>query len=365
MQHEIFIAGTRADNSGKTITITPDEVASIAKSYHPSAHEAPIVIGHPSDNAPAYGWVKSLSAKDGKLFAQFGEMDDEFVGLVKQGRYKKVSASFYPPKHPSNPKPDGWYLRHVGFLGATPPAVKGLSAINFHDDGAGVVCFGELSDIEQFVANFQHGLDKLGQILKGANFHENTAHTPSDEQYHGADDHATPSDSHTPKDNHTQSSPQDNNPTTPNPDSGVNQMKELDEAIKRAEKAEAELAEFKAKQAQEQRDNAGKANSDFAENLVKDGKIKPCDKELLTQVLNFAQFPADTTADFGEGDDKKPLAVALKDFLKALPSSTHNLKGEFVRGSVNFHENLSHHERALALAKEKGISYEEAAHLTA
>lgn len=357
MQYEVFMAGTRADNSGKTVTITPDDVANIAKSYHPNAHEAPIVIGHPSDNAPAYGWVKSLSAKDGKLLAEFGEMDDDFVGLVKAGRYKKVSASFYPPNHPSNPKPNGWYLRHVGFLGAVPPAVKGLSAINFHDDGTGVVCFGELSEIEQFVVAFQNGLEKFAQLLKGVNFHEPADNSSADNARADTPEPTKPSDSPNKNPNLT------NNPPTDNP-AGADDMKELKDAIARAEKAEAELADFKAKQAKDERDKANQANSDFAEILVKDGKIKPCDKALLTQVLNFAEFPDDTTADFGEGNDKKPLAVAFKDFLKALPSNSKHLKGEYVRSSVNFHENLSHHERAVALAKEKGISYEEAAHLT-
>lgn len=347
MQYEVFMAGTRADNAGNTVTITPDDVLGIAKSYHPNFHEAPIVIGHPSDNAPAYGWVKSLSAKDGKLYAQFGEMDENFVNLVKAGRYKKVSASFYPPKHPNNPKPDNWYLRHVGFLGATAPAVKGLSAINFHDDDTGVVCFGELSEIEQLAARFESAFDKLTQWLKGANFNEATDK---------AGDMPPPIN---------QGNSQTDNPITDNSTDGAHQMKELNDAIARAEKAEQELADFKAKQAKAEQESANQANSDFAESLVKGGQIKPCDKKLLTQVLNFAEFPNTATADFGEGDDKKPLVVALKDFFKTLPSTTTNLTGEFVRGSVNFNENLSHHERATRLAQEKGISYEQAAYLTA
>ena len=361
MQYEVFMAGTRADNSGKTVTITPDDVANIAKSYHPNFHEAPIVIGHPSDNAPAFGWVKSLSAKDGKLFAEFGEMDDDFVELVKAGRYKKVSASFYPPNHPSNPKPDGWYLRHIGFLGATPPAVKGLSAINFNDDEAGVVCFGELSEIEQFVATIQTAFANFNAWFKGADFHEATDGSNDSPINVGANDYSPSTDN--PTDN-----PLINNPPT----NGADDMKELNDAIARAEKAEQELAEFKAKQAKEKQESVGKANADFAENLVKAGQIKPCDKDLLVQVLNFAEFPNDTTADFGEGDDKKPLATALKDFLKTLPSSAKGLTGEFVRGSVNFNEHLSyfnehlsHHERATALMKSENISYEEAARRTA
>lgn len=354
MQYEVFMAGTRADNSGRTVTITPDDVTNIAKSYHPNFHEAPIVIGHPSDNAPAFGWVKSLSAKDGKLFAEFGEMDDDFVSLVKAGRYKKVSASFYPPKHPSNPKPDNWYLRHIGFLGAVPPAVKGLSAINFNDDEKGVVCFGELNEIERLMVNMQNAFADFNAWLKGSNFNESGDNSSADNAQTNTPLPINPSDK-----------PNNNFNPTINPTNGADDMKELNDAIARAEKAEQELAEFKAKQAKEKQESVGKANSDFAENLVKDGKIKPCDKDLLVQVLNFAEFPNDTTTDFGEGDDKKSLATAFKDFLKTLPSTAQNLKGEYVRTSVNFNENMSHHERAVALAKEQNISYEEAAHLTA
>lgn len=367
MQYEVFMAGTRADNSGKTVTITPDDVANIASSYHPNFHEAPIVIGHPKDNAPAYGWVKSLSAKDGKLFAEFGEMDDDFVELIKSGRYKKVSASFYPPKHPSNPKPDNWYLRHIGFLGAVPPAVKGLSAISFNDDADDVVCFGELSEIEQFVVNIQNALASINSWFKGTNFNE-----PADNSNDNINDKSNDTQNNAGAngnlptiDNQSEKPNQTDNPLTNNPPTnGADEMKELNEAIARAEKAEQELAEFKAKQAKAQQETANKANSDFAESLVKDGKIKPCDKELLVQVLNFAEFPNDTTADFGEGDDKKSLAMAFKEFLDNLPKQHSHLTDKVTKSTVSFGENMSHHERAVALMKSENISYEEAAHRT-
>ena len=131
---EIFKSGTRTDNNGRKVTITDADVAQAAAAYDPKLHEAPLVIGHPKTDAPAYGWVGSLQADGGVLSADFAQMDDDFVSLVQSGRYKKVSASFYPPDSPSNPKPGSWYLRHVGFLGAPPPAVKGLSAINFAAD---------------------------------------------------------------------------------------------------------------------------------------------------------------------------------------------------------------------------------------
>lgn len=352
MQHEIFIAGTRADNSGKEVTITPDDLNAIANGYNPSFHEAPIVIGHPDDNAPAYGWVKSLSAKGDKLYAEFGEMDEGFVSLVKSGRYKKLSASFYPPNHPSNPKPDNWYLRHIGFLGALPPAVKGLSPVSFNDNSDGVVSFGELSESEKLV------FDIKSILARFFNFSE--SQSPASEG-----DNANPSVStDEPSKTDTDGDKSDNPTPTPNNQSET-AMNELNDAVARAEKAEAELAKFKAEQAKKERDLANTANANFAETLVKDGKIKPCDKELLTQVLNFAEFPNDTTADFGEGDDKKPLAVAFKEFLGNLPKQHSHLTDKVTKSAVNFSENMSHHERATALMKSENISYEEAARRTA
>lgn len=353
LQHEIFIAGTRADNSNKEVTITPDDLNAIANGYNPSFHEAPIVIGHPDDNAPAYGWVKSLSAKDGKLYAEFGEMDEGFVSLVKQGRYKKISASFYPPNHRSNPKPDNWYLRHIGFLGALPPAVKGLSPVSFNDNSDGVVSFGELSESEKLV------FDIKNIFARFFNFSESQPSTSEG-------DNANPSTEEPPKtDTDGDGKSNDLNSTPIQSNQSETAMNELNDAVARAEKAEAELAKFKAEQAKKERDVANTVNANFAETLVKDGKIKPCDKELLTQVLNFAEFPNDTTADFGEGDDKKPLAVAFKEFLGNLPKQHSHLTDKVTKSTANFSESLTHHERATALMKSENISYEEAARRTA
>ena len=86
-----------------------------------------MTVGHPENNSPAFGWVEGLKkmVKDGVkvLMAKFRQVVPEFEDLVKQGQYKKRSASFYP---------DG-RLRHVGFLGAAPPAVKGLADLKFKD----------------------------------------------------------------------------------------------------------------------------------------------------------------------------------------------------------------------------------------
>ena len=118
---EIFKAGTHTDSAGNTRTWTEEDLDTIVKKYNPAVHEAPVVIGHPKDNAPAYGWVEKLERKGNVLYAKLKDLVPEFVEWVKKGLYKKRSISLYPDMT----------LRHVGFLGAMPPAVKGLADVAF------------------------------------------------------------------------------------------------------------------------------------------------------------------------------------------------------------------------------------------
>lgn len=139
---EIFRAGTHIDNAGGKRTFTVDDVRAMATSYDPSMREAPMVKGHPDDTAPAYGWIASLRATDdGRLIARATQWDEGFLKDLKDGRYKKRSASFYPPDHSSNPKPGTWYLRHLGWLGAQQPAVAGLADAAFQAPTNDMVTF--------------------------------------------------------------------------------------------------------------------------------------------------------------------------------------------------------------------------------
>lgn len=139
---EIFRAGRHVALDGTEHTITHADVAAIAAAYDPAVGEAPHVIGHPQLNGPAYGWVRKLEARDGVLFAaQSDQVDPAFAEIVEKGRYKKRSASFFGPDTPGNPTPGRMYLRHVGWLGATPPSVTGLRDAQFAADAAGVIEF--------------------------------------------------------------------------------------------------------------------------------------------------------------------------------------------------------------------------------
>lgn len=126
---EIFRAGAHTASDGSTRAWTEDDLEKIASSYDPAFHEAPVVVGHPENDKPAFGWVKALKRSGDRLLATL-DLVPEFVETVRAGLFKKRSASIY-----QNLDGKGPYLRHVGFLGAVPPAVKALADINLSDCG--------------------------------------------------------------------------------------------------------------------------------------------------------------------------------------------------------------------------------------
>ena len=149
-------------------------------------------------------------------------------------------------------------------------------------------------------------------------------------------------------------------------------------AIARAEAAERQLAEMQAAQVKAERDAAHTANADFAEGLVKGGKLAPAKKDAVIRVLDFIQYPSETTADFAEGESAQSLADEVRSLLSGQSASP--IFGEVATATkavkvasqsactADFGEadpeSLSHHQRAQALATQEGISYEEAARRT-
>ena len=69
------------------------------------------------------------------LYAEPDQVEPQFAQLVNSGRLKKISASIYLGDTPGNPTPGRPYLKHIGFLGAQAPAVKGLPSAQFNDGG--------------------------------------------------------------------------------------------------------------------------------------------------------------------------------------------------------------------------------------
>lgn len=281
-----FKAGRRTAMNGTVIDFTEADVAATAAAYNPAVSEAPIVVGHPSTDGPAYGWVKAFTAQGPDLFAEPHQVNAEFAELVRAGAYKKVSISLYPKDHPHNPVPGVYYPRHLGYLGATPPAIKGLKPTEFGEDAA---CLELVWDFTE---------EPTATATDPATAAPQAPETP-----------AAPAPPATPP------------ATPPEPTVTPAQAQALQD---RANQLEADLA---AAHATLQR-QAAAANTErhaaFAETLLADARIAPADKDLLVALLDHtepAALPGTPVqlVQFGEGTAAKPMAQALRDFLQALP----------------------------------------------
>ena len=300
---QIFKRGKHTASDGTSLSFSEDDLQGMVTSYNPELHEAPLVVGHPKDNLPAYGWVNSLSYSDGILNADPRQVDPEFAELVNSGKFKKISASFYTPDSPNNPVPGKYYLRHVGFLGAQPPAVKGLKSASFSDSEKGIVEFVDWGDMQNaslwrrmrdfFIAQF--GLDTADNIIPDyavSSLEQDALQDDSD------DDPASPSPQFTETTKGDQMS-----------DADKARLAALEEENKRMKKAEADRRIL----------GIHSANVAFTENLLKSGRLLPAYKEATCAALDFLESQ-ESTVEFGEGDDKQPLVKVLKDFLEKLPT---------------------------------------------
>lgn len=123
---EVFKTGVQKDSKGREINFNPEDLDLIAQNYNESiisdpSKEAPLVKGHPKDDAPALAWVETLARRKDKLLAKLKNLSSETAKELKEKKFNKVSISLYPNKN----------LRHIGLLGAVQPAVKGLEPISF------------------------------------------------------------------------------------------------------------------------------------------------------------------------------------------------------------------------------------------
>ncbi|WP_416739234.1 phage protease [Pseudomonas sp. NFX71] len=292
----IFKHGTHTAMCGASFNFSESDLAATVAAYDPTLHEAPIVIGHPQHDAPAAGWVKSLSANAQGLIAEPQQIDAAFAEQVAKGSYKKISASFYHPNAANNPVPGVYYLRHVGFLGAQPPAVKGLRPVELADGEAGVIEFSDhghelSSDLwrrlrEWLIGKFdKESADQVAPSWAIESLAE-TARQPDVAQQPAFSEPAL---------------------TTQVPT-----VTEQDAAALAAEnkrlKADLDQRDKAAHTAAQQVTHT--ASVQYAEQLVAKG-MKPLHVPVVIAALDFAQS-SETPLEFGEADGRQPLSEGLK-----------------------------------------------------
>lgn len=135
---DFFRVGRHVAMNGMSLEFAESDLDQICRNYR-FQNPAPLVIGHPELDSPAFGSVEEIFHKNGSLYA-VAVCGRTLLSLVKSGRFKNRSAKF--AKAPSLP---GLSLRHIGFLGAAAPAVRGLSPLSFSSNGgeSEVLCFSD------------------------------------------------------------------------------------------------------------------------------------------------------------------------------------------------------------------------------
>lgn len=363
---EIFRAGRHIAMDGTEHDITRADLVQVAQGYDAAFSEAPLVVGHPQVNAPAYGWVRSLEAQGDVLVAKVDQVCPEFSEMVKAGRFKKVSASFFGKSAQSNPKPGALYLRHVGFLGAQPPAVKGLRDAQFAAVDEGVITFGEsdrwwafrqIADALRKVRDFfveKEGAEHAEQMLPGwmldsiADAGRSDPATVSYAQPSGAASTA-----------HEEFAMSEKTVA----------LTERETALaKRESDAQAREARLVAAEVADKR----KAHAEFAESLVAKGSLLPRQKAPVVEILSV--LSTSDAISFAEGDQtitSNP-AEQLQKLLAALPAQidfAEKAAAEGAAAHVDFAAppgvlidpaSLAIHHRAVAYQRQHKVPYDAA-----
>ena len=379
----IFKPGRWTTVAGESIEFGEADLQATAQAYDPKISKAPLVVGHPKTDAPAQGWAASLAVSGRGLYAAADKVDPEFAEEVRAGRWGTISAKFYRPEDANNPVPGVWYLRHIGFLGAQPPAVKGLDEPEFAEADDGCVCFQEgvefgewdgmtsanlwrnlrewivtkfgMEDADKVIPSYDVRALELGaaedinqaRLINGgpAAFSEGAAAAPA---------------------------PQ---PSPPPQESAVTE----EEAARLRTDNEAKdrrIAELMAADTNRQTAAVLADNTAFAESLATETRIPAA---LVPQVAAIgAQLQAAPDVEFGEGDAKKPLHQVWRDVLQALPKAVttgeaatreraadasgvaDDTPAEFAEGADP--DRIQLDQRIRAHAKTHGVGYPEAAH---
>lgn len=360
---QIFKPGTHTAMSGQALAFSEADLQATVAAYDPTLHEAPLVVGHPVHDMPAYGWVQSLQFNDGGIDATPAQVNNDFADMVAAGAFKKISASFYSPSSPANPVPGVFYLRHVGFLGASAPAVKGMRNPSFADTEEGVLTFSEWDDAtnaglwrnlrDWFIG--AHGADVADKVLP--NYEVRALELGAQDEIREAAVVAATSATA--------------GAAVAPPQFSESQQKEPTVTPEEKAALEAENTRLRAELANHKAMQIHADNQAFCEGLIG----LPLDaREVVVATLNH--LANGVVVDFGEGDTKAPLLDSLKAVLAALPAPVQ--AGEIATkgraavaddGGPSFAApqgfrvdaaDLARHQKALAHAKAYGCSYMDA-----
>lgn len=295
---EVFRPGTFRAMNGQSYTFSETDVSAMAAKYDPAAAPAPVVVGHPKHDDPAFGWAQGFEVNaDGTLVAELGDLAPEFVSAVEDGRYRKVSMKFFAPDAPNNPAPGTHYPRHIGFLGGAAPAVSGLAPVQFADaDGEELIEI-EFSFAEPAMEDVASLFRSLREFIIDKFSRDEADQAVPEYLIRWVDDAAD--------------APASEGPGFTQPKQEETTMAGDDTKLK---EREADLA--KRERALHHKDNVS-----FADGLVNDNKLLPVQRDSVVALLDQLVGAGDTEIAFSDdGTEKKISATQLcKDILSAQP----------------------------------------------
>ena len=365
--------GSFTDARGARVSFTPADIHAMAGAYDPALHEAPLVVGHPAADAPAYGWIESLAGGADGLTGAPHQVDPAFAELVRAGRLKKLSVALYGPAHPDNPT-DHWYLRHVRFLGAKPPAVKGLrdAALGEANGGEAVtvleLALGETDIRPHVVGDIARLLRGMREWLIGERDLETADRVLSSWDIEAVEE----------EEGRLRALQQDGQARFAEPeddqtgeDAMAGENEQTAEALAERETA---IEQREAKLAGQETKARSREAIEFTEGLVSAGRLLPRDQAPMAALL--AALPGDAVVELAEGGrESKPTGEYLRAFLEALPvrvdfteRSGDDTRHQGGAGAIDAPpgytvaggESAALHERVRAYAREHGCEYLEA-----
>lgn len=305
--------GTFKAMNGQKYSFTAADLQAAAAAYNPSIYAAGLVKGHPEHDAPRFGELESCEFNE-FLLGVPANVTPSFREEVNSGQYPYVSLSLYGKNHPDNPVPGVFYPRHLGFLGAMPPAVKDLGKVELGEDPGEIInlCarieFGDYND--RLVYRILRGFKTLLSESVG---HEKTESAVSEWDMEMLLENAV-------------------TPTEPATETAVPSFAEkketdMDAAALAAQKAELEKREEKLKQqeaalAGETATRKRAEIASFVEQQVRDGRVLPVEKAKEIAIISFLEGVAESDViEFGEGDAKKsiPLGEAYRQSMAQRP----------------------------------------------
>jgi hypothetical protein len=360
---EVFRAGQHKDSAGVDHSYTEQDLDTIVSSYDPAKHNAPVVIGHPKTDAPAYGWVDRVFRKGKSLFAEIETGSDEFVEWLKKGLYKQRSIALY----------DDGSLRHIGFLGAQPPAIKGLEQFQFADSNAKVLEFAE--DTGWLFRDIGRALSSIRDLFiekYGTDTADNTLPSYLVDGLKNASIEISPSNGFAQVSDSPPPIIDDHN----NPSQGgsmdlvqaLARIKELETAQQQFSEEttslKAQLATALATIETEKNEVRRKSHTEFAERLVKEGRLAPNMRDSVVIALESV-FQGNKGVQFAEGQVNpyekmktdlaaSPVIVEFAELAKkqTAPAAPQTLEGkEIAKRAMEFQEAEAKEGRTISIGQ--------------